>query len=481
MLEFLSRTSPKTAKADVCIAGAGPAGIVLALTLAEAGISSVLLEGGALQFSEKRDLELYKGLSTGIPYPLAASRLHYFGGTSGHWGGWCKPLDLMDFGSHSHSDLPSWPISFDDLSPHYATALDWCEIDSHDFNPVSSVENASEHLLFGPGMAFTQQLFRFSPPTRFGTRYREDIENSEPVQCFCLANLVSLVHQGDRIVSARAVSLDGDSLEVRADHFILAMGGIENARFLLHTRDNSGVPFGNGSGLLGKCFQDHFGFSPGYMTAPGGLRLYRHRVGNADIQPVVTSSAAFQAENKLPSICMMATPDAASPGFPAGYFMNPGMLDTDVTDSSRYRLQMICEPGIHRESTITLSDERDALGMRRVQLHWYLSDGDYEGVERFTKLLGRELGANGLGRMQRSEYFVDERRLKLTANWHHNGTTRMSDNEQHGVVDANCRVYGTSNLHIASSSVFPRSGYSNPTLTILALTDRLARSLVLRG
>jgi len=92
-------------------------------------------------------------------------------------------------------------------------------------------------------------------------------------------------------------------------------------------------------------------------------------------------------------------------------------------------------------------------------------------------LVGKELGANGLGRLQRTNYFVGERRRKLSVTWHHNGTTRMSDSPKYGVVDTDCRVWGTSNLHVASSSVFPRSGYSNPTLTILALAGRLAEKL----
>ena len=202
--------------------------------------------------------------------------MRYFGGTSGHWGGWCKPLDRADFGRRAGSDLPSWPLTLDELSPHYKKALNWCEIGSDNFDAADSVENPTEDLLFGPGMAFTQQLFRFSPPTRFGTRYREDIQSSELSRCFCAASLVSLGHKGDRIVSARAVNLDGDSLDIKADHFILAMGGIENTRFLLHTRDDSGLPFGNHSGLLGQCFMEHFGFHPGYMIAPAGLRLFQH-------------------------------------------------------------------------------------------------------------------------------------------------------------------------------------------------------------
>jgi len=481
MLEFLNSTSPKTAKADVCIAGAGPAGIVLALTLAEAGVSSVLLEGGTMNFPDEHELDLYKGESTGIPYPLAASRLRYFGGTSGHWGGWCKPLDRADFGRRAGSDLPSWPLTPEDLSSHYSRALSWCEINSDNFDAASSVQNPSKELLFSPGMAFTQQLFRFSPPTRFGTRYRKDIETSELSHCFCQANLVSLKHTGDRIVSAQAVNLSGDKLEIKADHFILAMGGIENARFLLNAQEQSGLPFGSDSGLLGQCFMEHFGFHPGYMIAPAGLRLYRHQSSTADIQPAVTSSEEFQREHDLPAICMIASPHSASPGFPEGYFLNPGTLDAGINETSRYRLQMICEPGAHRESTVTLSNERDALGMRRVRLNWYVSDEDYKGVERFTDLLGRELGAQGLGRLQRTVYFEGERRRTLTPNMHHMGTTRMSDNPKYGVVNTDCLVNGSSNLHIASSSVFPRSGYSNPTLTIVALADRLARSLTDQG
>jgi choline dehydrogenase-like flavoprotein len=481
MLEFLKATSPDRARADVCIAGAGPAGIVLALTLAESGISSVLLEGGGLAFPEQRELELYQGDSTGIPYPLAASRLRYFGGTSGHWGGWCKPLDPVDFESHSFSDLPSWPISGEELSGHYARALQWCEIGNGDFDAESSVENARADLLFEPGMAFTQQLFRFSPPTRFGSRYLEDIRASELVRCFCQANLVSLSHAGDQIVSAHAMSLDGDRLEIQADHFVLAMGGVENARFLLHTRSDDGVPFGNASGLLGRCFMDHFGFTPGFMNAASGLRLYRHRSGDGDIQPVVTASSDFQRSNSLPSICAIATPQTASDDLPAAYFSNPGVLDAGITTSSRYQLQFICEPGIHRQSSITLGDKRDALGMQKVRLNWHLSDDDYDGAERFASLLSTELGVNGLGRMQRTGYFDTDRRNRLTAPMHHMGTTRMSDSTQHGVVDAECRVHGSGNLHIAGSSVFPRSGYSNPTLTIVALADRLAGTLAGRG
>jgi choline dehydrogenase-like flavoprotein len=57
------------------------------------------------------------------------------------------------------------------------------------------------------------------------------------------------------------------------------------------------------------------------------------------------------------------------------------------------------------------------------------------------------------------------------------GTTRMHDDPKQGVVDRNCRVHGIDNLFVAGSSVFPTGGAANPTLTLLALTLRLADHL----
>ena len=60
---------------------------------------------------------------------------------------------------------------------------------------------------------------------------------------------------------------------------------------------------------------------------------------------------------------------------------------------------------------------------------------------------------------------------------HHMGTTRMHDDPRQGVVDRNSKVHGVDNLYVAGSSVFPTSGAANPTLTLVALTLRLADHL----
>ena len=90
---------------DVCVIGAGPAGITLARALAAAGASVALMEAGGLEISAESQ-DAYVGTTVGLDYfPLDTCRLRYFGGTSGHWGGMCRNLDAYDFEPHARACL----------------------------------------------------------------------------------------------------------------------------------------------------------------------------------------------------------------------------------------------------------------------------------------------------------------------------------------------------------------------------------------
>lgn len=117
MLKPLDQADFSTLLSEVCIVGAGPAGITLALELAEKGVDVVLLEGGGMAPPEPEGLDLYRGEVSGRQYPLRASRLRYFGGTSGHWGGWCRPLDEVDFAAKPNVEFSGWPITRTQLLP----------------------------------------------------------------------------------------------------------------------------------------------------------------------------------------------------------------------------------------------------------------------------------------------------------------------------------------------------------------------------
>jgi choline dehydrogenase-like flavoprotein len=144
----------------------------------------------------------------------------------------------------------------------------------------------------------------------------------------------------------------------------------------------------------------------------------------------------------------------------------------------RYRLFNFVEQIPNPESRVTLSDEKDALGLRRVRLKWQLSELDKHGIRRAHELLALEVGRSGFGRLRIELPEHEEEILHGAVGGHHHmGTTRMSDDPKAGVVDADCRLHGLHNLYVAGSSVFPTSGFSNPTLTLVALSLRLADHL----
>jgi choline dehydrogenase-like flavoprotein len=141
-------------------------------------------------------------------------------------------------------------------------------------------------------------------------------------------------------------------------------------------------------------------------------------------------------------------------------------------------VQTRIDPVPNPNSRVTLLDERDALGQRRASLHWELSELDKHSVLRTLEILGSELGQSELGRLRLD---IDEDLTSwpesVRGGYHHMGTTRMHADPKQGVVDAQCRVHGLSNLYIAGSSVFPTAGLGTPTMTLLALALRLTDHL----
>jgi choline dehydrogenase-like flavoprotein len=123
-----------------------------------------------------------------------------------------------------------------------------------------------------------------------------------------------------------------------------------------------------------------------------------------------------------------------------------------------------------------LSGELDPLGCRKTHLHWLWRERDIDSVRRGEQLLAEELRRAGIG-----EYRIAEEggrpAMESPGLHHHMGTTRMHDDPREGVVNADSRVFGVSNLYVAGYSVFPTGGYINPTLTVLALAIRLGDHL----
>jgi choline dehydrogenase-like flavoprotein len=143
-----------------------------------------------------------------------------------------------------------------------------------------------------------------------------------------------------------------------------------------------------------------------------------------------------------------------------------------------YSLHFDAEQSPNPQSRVTLTDERDALGVPRLSVDWRYSALDIASVAKILELIRRDFYKSGVATLQAEDGGCVERiSTQLGVGSHHIGTTRMAAGPSRGVVDANCRVHGLDNLFIASSSIFPTTSFANPTLTIVAFAIRIADHL----
>lgn len=145
---------------------------------------------------------------------------------------------------------------------------------------------------------------------------------------------------------------------------------------------------------------------------------------------------------------------------------------------NRYALHYHGEQAPEENSYVCLSDARDELGMRRLDIRFRYSHADAASVIETHRLLDAQLRRQGIGELLYSEHDLlasIDRQAK--DGFHQIGTTRMSRRAEDGVVDENCKVHGVDNLYVLSSSVFPTSGQANPTLAVVALAVRLSEHL----
>jgi choline dehydrogenase-like flavoprotein len=513
----------------VCIIGAGVAGITLALELNRMGIDTCLLEsGGYKPDDETRDL--YRGENVGLPYTFAdGSRSRYLGGSSNCWGGWCRPLDPWDFEKRDWVPHSGWPFGLDELAPYYARTHALLKLGPNTFDPAfwEGAINRPDvrRIPFVTGNV-RDTIAQFSPPARFGKLYRKDLERSPFVRVFLHANAVNIETNldGARVARIDAATLTGRRLTFVAKHYVLAAGGIENARLLLASNRMQPAGLGNGHDIVGRFFMDHprimsasvrfsdewarnklydikfhyqnaavsahgtpissqFALTPEVLTRE---RLLNARVwffslfygeGSAGAEALIRCKQALLKKEQpgwrlADDLETMAAHPIDTAGFLLTRLLQPRSLITDV------RLQAIVEAAPNPDSRVTLGTERDALGMPRVRVAWLLDELVQRTFDRTFELVAEELRAGGVAEVKLDEPLQGrEWPSGLEGTWHHMGTTRMHDSPREGVVDRHCAVHGVANLHIAGSSVFPSVGANFPTITITALALRLAERL----
>jgi choline dehydrogenase-like flavoprotein len=444
-----------------------------------------------------------------------------FGGTTNHWSGSCGPLDPMDFEVRPWVPYSGWPLSRDELDPYYAAAQRYCELGPNDYSAAYWSERLSRTTLLADSNRVTSAVAQRSPPTVFGLTYREDLARAENVRVMLHANVVHIAAEpgGTRIESVQVRVLGGEDYTIRARIFVLATGGIENARLLLTSNDVHAAGLGNANGLVGRFFMDHPVVKAAFLLTDEnhGYDFYSSsQIGDYSVNGHFKISESTLRERHLTNVRMPLIPQDRfylSEGIGAlhelgddlGNLRWPDNLarhvwdvitDLDMVLEGVWR-QVITRRGLFSgarefggflvdtmmeqtpdpDSRVKLTEGRDALGLQRVALDWRLLERDKENVWACARILGAEVGRAGLGRVRILSQYDRVFGPLLNFGCHHMGTTRAATSPRSGVVDGDLRVHGLSNFYIAGSSVFPTGGHVPPTLTVVALTIRLAAHL----
>lgn len=254
--DFRSAACPDALVADVCIVGGGPAGISLAAALADSKWTVCLLEGGGAH-AEAASQALNEGESVG-PYALdpATCRLRALGGATRIWGGGCIPLSSAEMTRRDWVADDGWPIGWDELAPYYAQAGRMCGIEPEAFGDGNYHPHPAAT---GDEPSPLDYRTSRSRPLDFGRAYRRQLRSAPGVQVVLHANLLRLEAAPGADAVRRAVigSVDGRRGHVSARCFVLAAGGLENARLLLLSDDVAPQGLGNGHDLVGRYFMDH--------------------------------------------------------------------------------------------------------------------------------------------------------------------------------------------------------------------------------
>lgn len=251
-----------TLSCDICVVGAGAAGITAALELARAGIKVILVEAGGTKWNS-RCQDSYKGtvLNPDLHAPLDAYRHRRLGGTTAVWGGGCVPYDNIDFEYRNYVPYSGWPITAKDLEPYYRRAHEYCNCGEFTYQVREALPGAAPNMIPGlpDGEVVTSVLARFSLPTNFGSAYFTDLKNAPNIRVILEANCLSIdvTLNGDRVSQLTLVSPRKERFRIQAKAFVLAAGGLEVTRLLLASNQVHKDGIGNHSGWLGRCYMSH--------------------------------------------------------------------------------------------------------------------------------------------------------------------------------------------------------------------------------
>lgn len=496
MTDILDMGEQTTLRGQVVVLGSGIAGAEVATYLARHGRQVVLVESGRDRFDpaiqalndvtflgkRHRQLDPDSYYHRYLPPELrGVSRVRQFGGTSTVWTGKWKYLQPSDFVPKPWIPNSGWSIRFEDLLEHYRSAAR-----DYGFGDLEAEATRPELMplrtrLAAGGLKMSSFYWE-KTPTRTAQRFGDEMRRSRHLQVVlgATATELRLDPSGQRVTGVVCRALEGKEIWVEGEVVVLATGAFEAARLLLASDRQLPGGIGNAHGLVGRFYTDHPKHHTGILR-PGPLtRAYAHELQYAPKPRFCLCFAlddATQRQQELLEHVLYLKPIYEQPGDRLGRILGGRPVCRDHNGAiAAYRVKFVTEQVPQLESRLTLGTERDPLGQRKLQVNWCFTDQDRASMAKTLALLTQRFAEVGLGTF---DFGDDPPSLEtMTDAAHHMGTTRMASSPDAGVVDTNCRVFGTRNLYVASSAVFPTGPSYSPTFTILALARRLGQHLL---
>lgn len=500
---------------DICIVGAGAAGIAMAKRLIGSSKKVLLLSSGSPSDKgrpEEKRQAMYKGtvgsfLKKVDPVFLDRSRLHMYGGTTNHFGFWSRPLDEIDFCSRPGYRTASWPFGLTELAPYYQDAHHFGQFGPFNYDDKTFWEEVLYARCFPsePGDALGGAIIRAQYAEDlhdFQIQFGEELRQAQNVSVLFNATLqrIETTDNQKYITGLNCATIHqgkhAQHFRVQAASYVLAMGGIENVRLLKLAGD------------LGDNAAHHLG--RGFMVHPLVEKAAKVRFA----QPVSTEIRSFFRDQQIrlqppnseggeythitvplvnPELifdyCIFNTWGILVPTAEVLKKENIGnfRLILRFLSSTEAIVNINWEQIPNEDSRITLNPNvvDPVFGQSVSHLEWQLLEEDKRTMVRALELCEAYLRKHGAvdfhyltdvsGDATHWTFPPDEG--ALATGDHHMGALRMSVNPEDGIVNADSRFHTIDNLYAAGCAVFPTGGFANPTLTIVALALRLADHL----
>lgn len=520
MIVDFNAGTPLPAQPEVVVLGAGAVGIVTAVSLARRGVKVLLCESGGRSV-EQASQTLNDAVVAGRPHTgVAEGRARLLGGTTTLWGGQLIAFRDIDFQARDWLGLKGWPIDRAALSKHYeaVSALLGLAIHTDDDTNVWKALGLPRPD-FGKDIEFV--LTRWLKETNLARVFARDIANNP--------NLTVLLHatatgfeptaDGSGIAAATLRAPSGRTERIAAEQFVVSTGTIEASRLMLAAAQaRPELPWA-GNPWVGAAFQDHLDLRVGAVTP-----IDKKKFGNAfdniflkgfKYNPKIVLARSVQEELKITNVGGVFIFESSltehlsnlkiflkamrNGALPPNLKSMPSHLSAlakiwwplvlrYVKDNRALNpadlgisLRLHSEQKPLASSRITLDPERvDANGVPLVVLDWQVDGVEIEAMAALCERLGPELERQGMATLTVDRRIAARDRSILAEardTNHHCGGLQMAASAADGVVDADLRVFGTTNLYIAGAAVYPSSSFANPTFTAMALGLRLVDRL----